>query len=112
MSTPKETVTEAYRLARKADHRWPAAKFAGLAKALPVRSITFWGPGEEDLAREVAAQSGAELAPATNLEELASAFRGRRTSVRAPDGFHLSAPGIHIAAPILERQLRRDGLVR
>jgi hypothetical protein len=39
-------------------------------------------------------------------------FRGRRTSVRAPDGFHLSAPGIHIAAPILERQLRRDGLVR
>jgi hypothetical protein len=39
-------------------------------------------------------------------------FRGRRTSVRAPDGFHLSAPGIHIAAPILVRQLRRDGLVR
>jgi hypothetical protein len=39
-------------------------------------------------------------------------FHGRRTVVRAPDGFHLSAAGIHIAAPILVRQLRRDGIVR
>ncbi len=56
--------------ARKEDHRWPPERFAVLARALPLRSVVFWGPGEEPLTRAVVDASGgaAELAPPTDLE--------------------------------------------
>src|SRR5919201_189601 len=66
--------------ARKQDHRWPAGRFAALAKRLEqthgVRTIVFWGPGEEPLAQEVVAEAhgSADLAPPTNLDQLAAAF--------------------------------------
>jgi heptosyltransferase-3 len=97
--------------ARKADHRWPPASFAGLASGLQargLRSIIFWGPGEEDLAREVATRAGAELAPGTNLEELAQAFRHAALVVTNDTGpMHLAAA---CGAPVLALFLDQDGL--
>jgi len=60
--------------------RWPARMFAAAAKGLAAGGATVkiaWGPGEEDLAREVAAHAGnaAGLLPATSLPELAELLR-------------------------------------
>ena len=97
--------------ARKADHRWPPEKFAELGKglnSLGLRSIVFWGPGEESLAREVAVSAGAELAPATNLEELASAFRHAALVITNDTGpMHLAAA---CGAPVLALFLDAEGL--
>lgn len=63
---------------RRPTRRWPAAHYGELCRdiethlgALPV---VMWGPGEGDLAREVAAASGgrAIVAPPTGLRELAA----------------------------------------
>ncbi|HUJ25612.1 MAG TPA: glycosyltransferase family 9 protein, partial [Myxococcales bacterium] len=81
--------------ARKLDHRLPPERFAALARALPLKSVVFWGPGEEELARKV----GAELAPPTNLEQLASAFRAARLVVTNDTGpMHLA---VACGAPVL-----------
>ena len=66
--------------ARKDDHRWPPERFAGLLRALRdrgIRSLVTWGPGEEQLARSVAESSGgaAQVAPPTDLDQLAAVFR-------------------------------------
>lgn len=39
-------------------------------------------------------------------------WRGRATVVRAPDGYHLSTAGSRIAAQLVVRALRADGMVR
>jgi len=70
--------------------RWPAARFATLAEALHTRdglkSIVVWGPGEEALARAVAAGApGAVLlAPATSIVDLV-ALVGHATVVISGD---------------------------
>jgi len=96
--------------ARKQDHRWPAARFAAFARRLlrerGLRSVVFWGPGEEDLAREVSGASAgaAELAPPTDLDELAAAFRAARLVVTNDTGpMHLAvACGAPVAAVFLD----------
>ena len=100
--------------ARKADHRWPAARYAALASALRarrgLRSLVLWGPGEEDLAREVVAASAgaARLAPATGLDELASALRGARLVITNDTGpMHLA---VACGAPVLAVFLDDAGL--
>jgi ADP-heptose:LPS heptosyltransferase len=84
--------------ARKADHRWPADRFAAVASALyerhGVRSIVAWGPGEEPLARSVVeASSGAAfLAPPTDLRQLAALLRACALAVTNDTGpMHLAA---------------------
>jgi ADP-heptose:LPS heptosyltransferase len=57
--------------------RWPAPRFAETGRRLAARGVGVvigWGPGEEDLAREVAAgcAGGAALAPAGDLLDLAA----------------------------------------
>jgi len=90
--------------ARKADHRWPALHFAGLARALRSRgvpSLLTWGPGEEALARAVAESSGgaASLAPPTDLARLAALFRRAALVVTNDTGpMHLAAA---CGAPVL-----------
>lgn len=91
--------------ARKVDHRWPAARFAALAAGLwsrrGLRSLVLWGPGEEQLARElVAASEGAALlSPRTSLDELASVLRGARLVVTNDTGpMHLA---VACGAPVL-----------
>ncbi len=100
--------------ARKADHRWPAARFAALASALGarrgLRSLVLWGPGEEEVAREVVAASAgaAQLAPATSLDELASALRGARLVITNDTGpMHLA---VACGAPVLAVFLDQAGL--
>jgi ADP-heptose:LPS heptosyltransferase len=86
---------------RKADHRLPPEVFAVLCAALPVRSVVFWGPGEEQLARSVVATAAgrAELAPATDLDQLASAFRAAALVVTNDTGpLHLA---VACGAPVL-----------
>lgn len=54
---------------------WPGERFAEVAGLLAPslgRALIAWGPGEEELARAVARASGAELAPPTDLHELAA----------------------------------------
>jgi heptosyltransferase-3 len=98
--------------ARKADHRWPPLRFAALATGLRdrhgLRSVIFWGPGEEDLAREVAEKAGAELAPRTDLEQLAAAFRKAALVVTNDTGpMHLAAA---CGPPVLAIFLDPSGL--
>jgi heptosyltransferase-1 len=64
---------------------WP--HFRELAKRLD-NAMTVWGPGEEELAREI----GAPMAPPTNLRELAFVLRHARVVVGADTGpLHLAA---------------------
>jgi heptosyltransferase-3 len=98
--------------ARKSDHRWPPERFAALARNLQdrcgLRSVIFWGPGEEELAREVAEKGHAELAPPTDLEQLASAFRHAAIVVTNDTGpMHLAAA---CGAPVLALFLDEAGL--
>jgi heptosyltransferase III len=96
--------------ARKEDHRWPASRFGAFARKLRqlrgARCVVFWGPGEDALAREVVAASGgaAELAPQTDLEELAAAFRAAALVVTNDTGpLHLAvACGPPVVAVFLD----------
>lgn len=71
--------------AGRPDKMWP--HFRELAKQLG-NAVTVWGPGEEDLAKEI----GAPMAPQTNLRELAFVLRHARAVVGADTGpLHLAA---------------------
>ena len=86
---------------RKADHRMSPQAFAALCRALPLRSVVFWGPGEEHLAREVvsAAGPGTQLAPPTDLDQLAAAFRAASLVVSNDTGpLHLA---VACGAPVV-----------
>ena len=39
-------------------------------------------------------------------------YRGRRRVIRNRDGLHLAGAGVHLATEVVERFLRRDGIVR
>ena len=79
--------------------RWPAARFAAVARALGerhgVRSVIAWGGQREyETAQAVAAQSAGDavLAPATSLLELAALLKRSRLMVAADTGpLHLAA---------------------
>lgn len=63
---------------RKLDHRAPPALFARLARDVRAGAavpIVLWGPGEEALARQVAREGEAILAPPTGLAALAALLR-------------------------------------
>jgi lipopolysaccharide heptosyltransferase I len=65
---------------RQGYKRWPPRSFAATAAGLAANGATFqiaWGPGEEELAREVVTHAGdaAHLLPATSLAVLAELLR-------------------------------------
>jgi ADP-heptose:LPS heptosyltransferase len=100
--------------ARKSDHRWPAAQFGALARALQERfrlsSVMFWGPGEEPIASEAVQASGgaARLAPPTDLDELAAAMRASALVVTNDSGpMHLA---VACGAPVVALFLDEAGL--
>ena len=58
---------------RKLDHRWN--NFITLVTKLPLPAVIVWGPGEKDLAVAIASETGAIVAPETDLDQLAFIFR-------------------------------------
>ena len=100
--------------ARKADHRASPLLFGALAQALwrrrGVRSVVLWGPGEEEVARQVvaAAPEACALAPATSLDQLAAVLRGAALVVTNDTGpMHLA---VACGAPVLGLFLDAAGL--
>jgi ADP-heptose:LPS heptosyltransferase len=90
--------------------RIPPEAFAAAARALSASGrtpIVTWGPGEEELARTVvAAAPGAQLAPPTNIDELAALMRAAGLTVCNNTGpMHLS---VSVGAPTLGLFLRMD----
>jgi heptosyltransferase I len=88
--------------------RWPAARYGEVARALGkvgVRSIVNYGPGEEDLARELeTASQGAATALSLTITELISLTRRARLFVGGDTGpLHLAAalrvPSVAIFGP-------------
>ncbi len=96
--------------ARKLDHRWGVRPFVeatrGLVARRGLRAWIAWGPGEEELAREVARAAEAELLPATDLEGLAAAFRAAALVLTNDTGpMHLA---VAVGAPTLAVFLTAD----
>jgi len=78
--------------------RWPAARYAAVARALADRHglsvVVLWGPGEEALAQEVVreAAGAALLAPSTSIADLAAIARGAALMISGDTGpTHLAA---------------------
>ena len=68
--------------------QWPAERFRELARLIGRDALVIWGPGE----RERAAAIDAEMAPPTNLRELARLLRQARLVIAADTGpLHLAA---------------------
>lgn len=76
------------------ERRVPPAVFSLVTKALAAQGLTpivTWGPGEEPLAREVAAAGMGLLAPPTSLDELAALMAKARVVICNNTGpMHLS----------------------
>jgi ADP-heptose:LPS heptosyltransferase len=78
--------------------RWPAARFGLVARAIHERygiaSIVTWGPGEEELAREVVheAPEAARLSPKTSIGDLIALLRGAALMISGDTGpTHIAA---------------------
>ena len=98
--------------ARMANRRWPPEAHATVARGLAARGLevlVVWGPGEEALARAVAQGSGARLAPATDLRQLAAILRRARLCVSNNSGpMHLAvAVGTPTVGVFLSGDARR-----
>ena len=105
--TPRAVVNPGGRLGWR---RIPPEAFATAARALVALGrtpIVTWGPGEEELARSVvAAAPGAQLAPPTNIDELAALMRDAGLTLCNNTGpMHLS---VAVGAPTLGFFLRMD----
>lgn len=74
--------------AGRADKQWSVEHFRELAHRIGKEALVVWGPGERPLAEAV----GAELAPSTNLRELARLLRQARLVIAGDTGpLHLAA---------------------
>jgi ADP-heptose:LPS heptosyltransferase len=73
---------------------WPQSRFVELGRRLAglgYQAVVFWGPGEEGVAREIAAGAGAVLAPSLSLAELPAALTGCAVVVTTDSGLkHLA----------------------
>ncbi len=54
---------------------------------------------------------GPAISPGGVYRETAM-YRGKLRVIRAPDGLHLDNAGVHLAAAVVERVMRRDGMLR
>lgn len=80
---------------------WPTERYADLAERIRARDryvVVGWGPGEEDLAREIAQRTPAvRVAPPTDLRELAFLITGASCVVGGDTG------PVHLAAALRKR---------
>ena len=80
--------------------RWPPARFGAVASAIERqfgwRSLVLWGPGEQEMAHEVVAQSGgaADISPPTTITDLVGLARGARLMISGDTG------PLHIAGAV------------
>jgi lipopolysaccharide heptosyltransferase I len=80
--------------------RWPPERFGALAGAIERefgwRSLVLWGPGEQEMAHEVVAQSGgaAEISPPTTITDLVGIARSARLMISGDTG------PLHIAGAV------------
>jgi len=67
---------------------WGVENFRELARRIGDDALVVWGPGEEELARSI----GADVAPPTNLRELAAILRAAKLVIGGDTGpVHLAA---------------------
>jgi heptosyltransferase I len=80
--------------------RWPADHFGAVAAAVRqaygLRTVVLWGPGERELADEVAAASNgaAEVLPATTIQDVAGLARAAQLMISGDTG------PLHVAAAV------------
>jgi lipopolysaccharide heptosyltransferase I len=93
--------------AGRPDKQWPPERFRELARRLGDRVIAVWGPNE----RELAEATGAEVAPATDLPELAWLLQRASLVVAGDTGpLHLAAAlGTRVVALFGPTDPRRNG---
>ena len=74
--------------AGRPEKQWPIERFQELARRIGPKAIAVWGPGEEELARQI----GCRMAPKTNLRELAAVLRDAELVIGGDTGpLHLAA---------------------
>lgn len=74
--------------AGKPEKQWPVERFRELAKRIGPKALAVWGPSEKNLAEEI----GCEVAPPTNLRELAAVMRDAEVVIGGDTGpVHLAA---------------------
>jgi len=93
--------------AGKANKIWPPERYGEVIRRLGVPAITVWGPNE----RELAEQTGLELAPPTNLRELAAVLKDAALVVGGDTGpLHLAAAlGTRVVGLYGPTNVRRNG---
>ena len=73
--------------AGKPQKQWPIEHFRELAKRIGPKALAVWGPGEKDMAEAI----GCEVAPATNLRQLARILRDAEVVIGGDTGpLHLA----------------------
>jgi len=74
--------------AGRPEKQWPIERFRELARRIGPKALAVWGPGEEELARQI----GCRMAPNTSLRELAAVLRDAELVVGGDTGpLHLAA---------------------
>ena len=93
--------------AGKANKQWPPERFGEVVRRVGHPAIAVWGPNE----RELAERTGLELAPPTNLRELAAVLRDARLVIGGDTGpLHLAAAlGTRVVGLYGPTNVRRNG---
>jgi len=93
--------------AGKANKQWPPERFGEVIRRLGVPALAVWGPNE----RELAQRTGLELAPPTNLRELAAVLKDAALVVGGDTGpLHLAAAlGTRVVGLYGPTNMRRNG---
>lgn len=94
---------------------WSVERFAALAAAIErrwsMKPLVLWGPGERRMAEEIVAAGAGELAPETNLRQLALILQQARLVIAGDTGpLHLAAAfGTPVVALFGPTDPRRNG---
>jgi heptosyltransferase-1 len=93
--------------AAKPNKQWPPERFGEVVRRLGVPAVAVWGPNE----RELAERTGLELAPPTDLRELAAVLRDAALVVGGDTGpLHLAAAlGTRVVGLYGPTSVRRNG---
>ena len=93
--------------AGRPDKQWPVEHFRRIVERYRGRTVVAWGPGERSLAEAI----GGDVAPPTDLRELAALLRGAAAVVGGDTGpLHLAAAlGVRVVGLYGPTDPRRNG---